>query len=76
MLLRLVCKVFGHQVNRKRVWDDSLSFRTNCARCHAPLVREVHGWREFDPVIDSDPQRKPHPRFDKETDGKGRSSRP
>ena len=63
-----MCKLSSHRINRQRVWDDGLNFRTNCARCDAVLIRdddisrEDRRWREFDPERDSDPRRKPHPR--------------
>ena len=68
MAVNLVCKLSGHQVNRQRVWEDGLNFRTSCARCGAALMRdddisrEDRRWREFDPDKDHDPRRKPHPR--------------
>ena len=58
----LICKVSGHRVNRRRVWDDGVNFRTNCERCDKPLIRDKQGWRVFDSSRDLNPARRTHPR--------------
>jgi len=62
MLKRLFCQIVRHRVNRRRVWNDQLNFRTSCERCGASLLRDTDGWREFDTVLDADAQRDAHPR--------------
>ena len=62
MLKRLYCVIARHRVNRRRVWNDQLNFRTSCERCGVPLLRDEHGWREFDGERDSDMMRDAHPR--------------
>ena len=62
MLLNFVCKIAGHRVNRRRVWHDSVDFRTSCERCNTPLIRdEKKGWRPFDEERDFAPERSMHP---------------
>jgi len=62
MFKRITCKVFKHRIDRHRVWNDGLDFRTACARCSEPLLRDAAGWRAFDGARDGNPGRKPHPR--------------
>ena len=64
MLGSMVCKMRGHRVNRRHVWDDGMNFRTNCVRCDAALIRDREGWRIFDNNRDLDERRRPHPRQD------------
>ena len=45
MILRPVCWVIGHKINRRRVRYDGLDFRTRCRRCDAPMVRDDNGWQ-------------------------------
>jgi hypothetical protein len=52
------CRVFGHHRDSSRVWNDQLDFRSRCKRCGIEMVRDLHGWREFDPDNDADPNRK------------------
>jgi hypothetical protein len=59
-MTQLICKLLGHKVNRKRVWNDTRDYRTNCERCDAPLLRDIEAWREFVPE-DHRPDRLPHP---------------
>jgi len=61
VLKSLFCRVAGHRVNRRRVWNDQLDFRTNCERCGVPMLRDRHGWREFDSERDASTMRDPHP---------------
>ena len=61
MLGSFVCKARGHRVNRHRVWDDGLSYRTSCDRCNAPLIRDLDGWRQFDTDRDLNSARRAHP---------------
>jgi hypothetical protein len=65
VLASLICRVFGHRVDRHRVWNDGVDFRTSCARCGRALLRAHVGWREFDTERDSDQNREPHPKHDK-----------
>jgi len=62
VLKRIICGIFGHRVDRRHVWFDDLDFRTNCRRCATPMVRTLHGWREFDSDSDHDETRLGHPR--------------
>lgn len=62
VLTSLVCKVIGHRVARRRVWNDGLDFRTLCQRCGTPLIRGEGGWRVYDAERDDNPNREPHPR--------------
>jgi len=62
VLKLILCQITGHRVNRRRVWNDRLNFRTNCARCRVPLLREDGGWREFDSERDANTRREAHPR--------------
>jgi len=57
----LRCKVFGHKINRRRVWDDGLNYRTRCDRCDAPLIRGRDGWRPLDFEKDLIVKRSSHP---------------
>ena len=62
MLSSLICRFAGHKVDRRRVWHDGVDFRTACARCATPLLRDLRAWREFDDHADADTNRSPHPR--------------
>ena len=62
MLTELVCKVLHHRIDRNRVWNDGIDYRTNCARCGAALLRGHHRWREFDMERDARQDREAHPR--------------
>lgn len=62
MFNSVICKLGGHRVNRRRVWHDKVDFRTSCARCDTPLIRdEQSGWREFDNERDVLAEREAHP---------------
>lgn len=42
---KLICKVFGHRVDRKRVrLKDYDTFVGKCGRCNARMVRTPDGW--------------------------------
>jgi hypothetical protein len=56
-----MCGAVGHRINRRRVWNDCVDFRTNCSRCGAPLVRDNVGWRAFDSARDENPHRVANP---------------
>jgi len=58
----VICNVVGHRVNRRRVWDDGMNFRTNCERCQTPIIRDQQGWRPFDSSRDANEGRCAHPR--------------
>ena len=62
MLASIICRVAGHKVDRRRVWNDEIDFRTICTRCGQPLLRGDTAWRAYDPGQDDDPRRGPHPR--------------
>ncbi len=62
MLKSVICWLTRHRVNRRRVWNDQLNFRTSCERCGAPLLRDEHGWRLFDGERDANVLRDAHPR--------------
>jgi hypothetical protein len=57
----LYCQIVRHRVNRRRVWNDQLNFRTSCERCGTPLLRDEHGWRQFDSERDANVLRDGHP---------------
>jgi len=49
---RIYC-IFGkHHRNRHSVWHDGTAFRSVCAGCRTPMVRDFHGWH----VIGKDEQ--------------------
>lgn len=56
----VLCSVWGHKPDRKRVWDDGLTFRCRCTRCHRSMIRAIEGWRLYDPGKDDDPRRSTH----------------
>ena len=67
MIASILCGLFGHAVDKGRVWFDDVDFRTSCARCKRPLLRGEKGWRLFDSAVDlpsGGASRKPHPRHD------------
>ena len=53
----LLCRVAGHEPDRRRAWDDHLNYRSHCKRCGTAMMRVSHGWRMFDPEGDADPRR-------------------
>jgi hypothetical protein len=61
----LLCRLLGHRIDRRRVWNDGIDFRTSCPRCGAALLRDHVGWREFDAERDEGMHRLPHPSQDK-----------
>jgi hypothetical protein len=63
VLKGLYCRITRHRVNRRRVWNDQLNFRTSCERCGAPLLRDSRGWRLFDGERDANELRDTHPRI-------------
>ena len=65
MLGELLCNLFDHKVERRKVWHDGLDHRTSCGRCGAPLIKRNQLWRRFDTDEDTDMRRKPHPRYDR-----------
>lgn len=62
MLKSFICNVMGHRIDRRRVWNDGIDFRTTCPRCGTEMVRDLTGWREFDEARDADEGRVPHHR--------------
>lgn len=74
MFSDLLCKVQGHQVNRRRVWHDSLNYRTSCHRCGTAMLRERRGWYVYDADIHDRPERQPHPRDAEDTGDAGYDS--
>jgi len=65
VLNELICRYRGHTIARHRVWNDGIDFRTSCARCGVPLIRDG-GWRAFDVERDTNDRRAAHPRHGKE----------
>ena len=61
MIARLICRLRGHVVNRRHVWNDGYDYRTSCRRCSSELIRDPYGWREFDLERDGGLPRKGHP---------------
>ena len=57
-----ICKLLGHKINRRRVWNDGIDFRTTCERCDSPLIREFGAWTAFKEAQHGNPLRSPHPR--------------
>jgi hypothetical protein len=53
----LFCRLTGHLRDGHRVWHDQLDFRSHCRRCGVAMVRDMQGWRVFDPDQDADPRR-------------------
>lgn len=52
----MFCGMLGHRRLRTKVWHDGVDYRAPCARCGAPLLRDMHGrWRLFDWEKDSPP---------------------
>ncbi len=63
-MVQVIKCLFGqHAVDRRRVWNDSVSMRGACRGCSMPLIRDLNGWRPFDPSDHSD-KRLPHPHVD------------
>lgn len=61
MIVDFICRLRGHFVNRRRVWNDGYDHRTTCERCSVELIRYPEGWREFDQERDGGLPRKGHP---------------
>ena len=57
MLKTLICRMVGHRPDRRRVWNDGIDFRAQCVRCGIPMVRDMQGWRAFDPERDNEEER-------------------
>ncbi len=55
-----LCKIFGHKIDRHKVWNDTYDYRTTCLRCGDALLRDVDGWRSFEPA-DERADRLPRP---------------
>ncbi|MFC4254327.1 hypothetical protein GRI97_02745 [Altererythrobacter xixiisoli] len=53
----MICRLIGHRRNRKRVWHDGLNYRSRCARCELPMLRQGGGWALFDPAVHDDDRR-------------------
>lgn len=51
--MNLICSVFGHKVNRRRVRRIGGSYLGNCRRCKAHMKRTSDGWITSDPEQDS-----------------------
>lgn len=58
MLESALCGLSGHRINRRRVWHDSINFRTDCDRCGKGLIRGISGWIEFVETAHGQPDRK------------------
>jgi hypothetical protein len=53
--------MFGHRVDRRRVWHDGHEHRSACTTCRRPMIRGFGPWRLFDSATDASVTRKPHP---------------
>jgi len=62
VLKLLICKLAGHRIRRRKVWNDGVDFRTTCQRCGEALIRGDRRWRLYDSERDDSPMREPHPR--------------
>lgn len=47
--MNLICRVFGHKLNRRRVRRIGGSYLGNCRRCKAHMKRTSDGWVASDP---------------------------
>ena len=61
MFKRISCLFGRHTINRRRVWNDGLDFRTRCAICDREMFRHADGWRVFGEEQAQDERRAPHP---------------
>jgi len=59
-MLTTICKLIGHRIDRRRVWNDDYDYRTTCRRCGAELIRDAEEWRTFDPLQDGNVPRREH----------------
>lgn len=50
--MKLLCRVFGHRVNRKRVRRVGHVYISRCKWCHTGLERGEHGWHTPDLATD------------------------
>jgi hypothetical protein len=57
----IICRMFGHRVDRRRVWHDDHEYRATCTVCRRPLIRGLGPWRLFNSSTDASVKRKPHP---------------
>lgn len=57
----IICKLFGHRIDRMRVWHDDQEYRATCLTCRRPLIRARSKWRLFNSETDASIKRKPHP---------------
>ena len=64
MTFNIRCKVLGHIINRKRVWDDGQNDRSRCETCHQPVIRDKGVWRAFVVASDLNVKRRMHPHTD------------
>ena len=64
MFKRIMCAIFGHPVDRNRVWFDGVDFRATCPRCRQKLIKNAkRAWIVVDAdKIAADSNRMPHPR--------------
>lgn len=63
MFVDLICRVWGHKVNLRRVWDDGISIRGRCRHCNNAMIHDGEDWRMFDPQEDFNAHRRSHPRY-------------
>lgn len=47
--MSLVCKIFGHKINRRRVRKVGGAHFGRCRRCEAHLRRTSEGWVTYNP---------------------------
>ena len=52
--MSFLCSIRGHKRDRRSAWHDTLDWRSNCARCGAPMLKDsISGeWRVFNPETD------------------------
>lgn len=63
-MVQVIKCLFGHhRIDRRRVWNDSVSMRGVCRGCGVPLIRDLNGWRLFG-AGDYSEKRLPHPHVD------------
>ncbi|WP_157216309.1 hypothetical protein [Flavisphingomonas formosensis] len=51
-MIRLLCRVLGHERDSRRIWRNGNDYRSYCKRCELPLIRESGGWRPYDAAVD------------------------
>lgn len=60
--MAIVCRLLGHQINRRRVVSEGEWFYARCTRCGRQMRRELEGWRPWDGDAPEIAQRQPESR--------------